>query len=90
MQPKGISLNCLDVVQAVQVYLYTTSSFKLSDSPLIISAGPHKGQPAIPSTINLWLMQPIGLRATFPVSWQVHSSRSAPLGLFSVKHLFQI
>ncbi|CAJ0946475.1 unnamed protein product [Ranitomeya imitator] len=57
--PLERSLNKLDVVRAVRIYLDRTSSFRKTDSFFVIPDGTRRGQPASKATIARWIRMAI-------------------------------
>ncbi|CAJ0938461.1 unnamed protein product [Ranitomeya imitator] len=53
--PLERSLNKLDLVRAVRIYLDRTSSFRKTDSFFVIPDGMRRGQPASKATIARWI-----------------------------------
>ncbi|CAJ0926420.1 unnamed protein product [Ranitomeya imitator] len=53
--PLERSLNKLDLVRAVRIYLDRTSSFRKTDSFFVIPDGTRRGQPASKATIARWI-----------------------------------
>ncbi|CAJ0926027.1 unnamed protein product [Ranitomeya imitator] len=57
--PLERSLNKLDLVRAVRIYLDRTSSFRKTDSFFVIPDGTRRGQPASKATIARWIRMAI-------------------------------
>ncbi|CAJ0929923.1 unnamed protein product [Ranitomeya imitator] len=57
--PLERSLNKLDLVRAVRIYLDRTSTFRKTDSFFVIPDGTRRGQPASKATIARWIRMAI-------------------------------